>query len=72
MQIKKFEALSMQEAVRLIKNEFGSGALILSTKKVRKSGSVFGLFSRHFIEVTAAVDYETKNNSPLSPLNLRG
>ncbi|HLF86295.1 MAG TPA: flagellar biosynthesis protein FlhF [Nitrospiria bacterium] len=67
MQIKKFEALSMQEAVRLIKNEFGSGALILSTKKVRKSGSVFGLFSRPFIEVTAAVDYEAKNNSPGFP-----
>ncbi len=67
MQIKKFEALSMQEAVRQIKNELGPDALILSTKKVKKAGSVFGLFSRPFIEVTAAVDFEANNNSPRSP-----
>ena len=72
MQIKKFEALNMQDAVKLIKSELGPDALILSTKKVRKGGSAFGLFGRSMVEVTAAVDFEGENNPPQSPLNLRG
>lgn len=72
MQIKKFEALNMQEAVRLIKSELGSDALILSTKKIKKGGSVFGLFSRSLVEVTAAVDFEVENNPPQSPFSKGG
>lgn len=55
MRIKKYEAFDMKEALRLIKDELGSEAVILSTRKVVKNNS-FGLFSRPIIEVTAGVD----------------
>lgn len=45
----------MKEALRLIKEELGPEAVILSTRKVVKNNS-FGLFSRPIIEVTAGVD----------------
>lgn len=49
MQIKRFEAASTQEALLKIKNELGSDAVVLSTRKLR-SGRV------PLFEVTAAVD----------------
>ncbi len=60
MLVKRFEAVDMQEALRLIKNEMGRNAVILSTKSIRKGGGSFGLFGRPLIEVTAAVDYGQK------------
>lgn len=59
MKIKKYEVYDMKEAMTVIKKELGPDAVILSTRKVIKNGS-FGLFSRPMIEVTAAVDYDTK------------
>lgn len=59
MKIKKYEVYDMKEAMTIIKKELGPDAVILSTRKVIKNGS-FGLFSRPMIEVTAAVDYDTK------------
>src|SRR5919109_1513105 len=56
MQIKTFRALDMREALRAIKAELGPEAVILSSKEVKKGSSVFGLFSRPMVEVTAAVD----------------
>ncbi|GIX47069.1 MAG: flagellar biosynthesis protein FlhF [Candidatus Tectimicrobiota bacterium] len=56
MRIKRFEAASLQEALRQIKLELGPQAVILSTRQVRKGGSAFGLFSRPLVEVMAAVD----------------
>lgn len=52
MQVKKFEAATMQEALKVIKRELGPDAIILSTKHL-KSG--FGLMSKASVEVTAAV-----------------
>lgn len=52
MQVKKFEAPTIQEALDTIKRELGPEAIILQTKK-NKSG--FGLMSRASVEVTAAV-----------------
>lgn len=52
MQVKKFEAPSMQEALNLVKTELGPEAIILSTKNHRKG---FGLLSKASVEVTAAV-----------------
>jgi len=66
MRIKKYEAFEMTEALRMIKEELGSEAVILSTRKVVKNNS-FGLFSRPIIEVTAGIDdderVKTKRNS---------
>ncbi len=52
MQVKKFEAPTIQEALDAIKRELGPEAIILQTKKHKKG---FGLLSRASVEVTAAV-----------------
>ncbi len=59
MKIKTFQALTMSDAIRTIKDELGPDAVILSSKQVRKSGGVFGLFGQPMIEVAAAVDLQT-------------
>ncbi|MBI3604671.1 MAG: flagellar biosynthesis protein FlhF [Nitrospirae bacterium] len=56
MKIKKFEALEMSEALRAVREELGPNAVILKTREVRKKGGIFGLLSRPFVEVTAAID----------------
>lgn len=52
MQVKKFEAPTIQEALETIKRELGPEAIILQTKKNKKG---FGLMSSSSVEVTAAV-----------------
>src|SRR5205809_499951 len=52
MQVKKFEAPTLQEALDTIKRELGPEAIILQTRQNKKG---FGLLSRASIEVTAAV-----------------
>jgi flagellar biosynthesis protein FlhF len=59
MKIKKYEAYDMAEAMKMIKQDLGPEAVILSTKKVVKNNS-FGLFSKPFLEVTAAVDMDER------------
>lgn len=62
MKIKRYEAVNMQDAVRLIKDDLGPDAVILSTKNIKKDRFGFGLFSRQWIEVTAAIDEKTTNS----------
>ena len=57
MKIKKYEVTDMKEALRMIKEDLGPDAVILSTRKVMKSNN-FGLFARPVLEVTAAVEYD--------------
>ncbi|MCM2324689.1 MAG: hypothetical protein NDJ90_15630, partial [Oligoflexia bacterium] len=52
MQVKKFEAPTIQEALDTIKRELGPEAVILQTKKHKRG---FGLMSKESVEVTAAV-----------------
>jgi len=52
MQVKKFEAKTMKEALQLVKQELGPEAIILSAKDNKKS---FGLAGRGSIEITAAI-----------------
>ncbi len=58
MKIKTFYAANMAEALQLVKREFGSDALILSSKESAKR-SVFGLPGSAGVEVVAAVDTAT-------------
>lgn len=77
MQIRKFEGRTMAEAIKHVKSELGSDAVILSTKNTNKglSGS-FGLFGAPMVEVTAALDRNPSVNvraegvsaKPLRPL----
>ncbi|MGE4106909.1 MAG: flagellar biosynthesis protein FlhF [Bacteriovoracia bacterium] len=52
MQVKKFEAPTIQEALETIKRDLGPDAIILQTKNIRGG---FGLLSKSSVEVTAAV-----------------
>nr|MBI3612533.1 flagellar biosynthesis protein FlhF [Nitrospirota bacterium] len=56
MKIKTFQALTMSDAIRSIKEELGPDAVILSSKQIRKGSGVFGIFGRPMVEVAAAVD----------------
>lgn len=56
MQIKRFEARSMTEALRQIKRELGTEAVILSAKDIRKENRLLGISRKVGVEVTAAVD----------------
>ena len=62
MQVKKFEAPTIQEALDQVKSELGPEAIVLQTKKVRKG---FGLKAPVMIEVTAAISERSmsKKNS---------
>jgi flagellar biosynthesis protein FlhF len=56
MQIKRFEARDMTEALRLIKQEFGSEAVILSARTLKREKGILGALKKHGVEVTAATD----------------
>ncbi|KOO46596.1 flagellar biosynthesis protein FlhF [Priestia koreensis] len=55
MKIKRYVAPSMPEAMRLIRNELGSQAVILNSKPLRMGG-ILGLFAKKQVEVVAGVD----------------
>ena len=57
MQVKRFRAASMKEALDAVKNEFGEDAVILKSEVVPSSG-FFDLMKRDAIEVVAAVDID--------------
>lgn len=56
MQVKKFEARTMKEALELVKTQLGPDAIILSARDNNKS---FGLVGEGSVEITAAVSEET-------------
>jgi flagellar biosynthesis protein FlhF len=58
MKIKTFQAMTMTDALRTIKDELGPDAVILSTKSVKQQSGMFGLFGRTVVEVTAAIDFD--------------
>jgi len=56
MQIKRFEAKNMTDALRQIKRTLGPEAVILSAKDLRKENRLLGISRQIGVEVTAAVD----------------
>ncbi|MBL7202879.1 MAG: 50S ribosome-binding GTPase [Desulfobacteraceae bacterium] len=56
MQIKRFRAQDMAEALRLVKKEFGYQAVILSAKDVMNGRGMLGFLKGPCVEVTAATD----------------
>ena len=66
MQIKRFEAQNMAEALRMIKREFGPDAVILSAKSLKQGRKIFGTKKKAFVEITAAID---NNDSSLKKNN---
>ena len=63
MQVKKFEAPTMAEAIQLVKTELGPEAIILSTKNNKKG---FGLLSKPSVEVTAAISEKSLNKKQVT------
>jgi flagellar biosynthesis protein FlhF len=58
MELKKFEAPTLAEALQVVKRELGPEAVILSTKNKK---SAWGLMNKTSVEVTAAVDPSALN-----------
>ena len=57
MIIKKFTGKTEEEAVKAAQIELGAQAVIMNVKKTKKKG-IAGLFSKPFVEVTAAIEEE--------------
>lgn len=66
MVVKTFQAVSMAEALKLVKAELGPDAMILSTKK-EKTGGFLGFFSKTVYRVTAAMEEAPKPAPPPPP-----
>jgi len=49
----------MPDALRMIKEELGPDAVILSTRQIKPGKGAFGMLGRPILEVTAAADLET-------------
>lgn len=68
MQVKKFEAKTMKEALEMVKVHLGPEAIILSAKDTQRG---FGLMGDKSVEVTAAVSDETLRKKKLAEAKLR-
>lgn len=58
MKVKTFHALTMQDAIRAIKEELGPDAVILSSKEVQQGGRLMSYFNKPVLEVMAAAEYD--------------
>lgn len=56
MTTKKYYADDMQEALKQIKYELGSDAIILSSRTIKKRKGFLGMFSKKTVEVVASYD----------------
>ena len=68
MQVKKFEARSMKEALEMVKKELGPDAIILGVRDNKKS---YGLVGDVSIEITAAVSEETLKRKKFAESRMR-
>ena len=67
MQVKKFEARSMKDAIQMIKDQLGPEAIILSAKDI---GDGYGIGGGTSVEVTAAVSEMTLKKKQLAEKKL--
>lgn len=68
MQVKKFEARTMKEALEMVKTQLGPDAIILSARDNHKS---YGLVGEGSVEITAAVSDETLQKKKFTESRLR-
>ena len=71
MQIKRYEAKNMTAALRMIKGELGSEAVILSARSVRKGKGIFGSLKYAGVEVTAAIDKQMPDPHPYTQAGVK-
>ncbi|TRM12416.1 flagellar biosynthesis protein FlhF [Lentibacillus cibarius] len=60
MKVKKYVAPTMPEAMKKVRQEFGTEAVILNSREVKKKSGFLGLFKKRNIEVIAALDPQPK------------
>lgn len=65
MKVKIFHAVTMQDAMRAIKEELGPDAIILSSKEVREGGRLLRVFNRPVLEIMAAAEQEAQQPTQL-------
>ncbi|MDO4573716.1 MAG: flagellar biosynthesis protein FlhF [Planctomycetia bacterium] len=53
MQVKKYRANTMQEALAMVSRDFGPNAMLMASREIRKP-CFFGLSCRRYVEVTVA------------------
>lgn len=68
MQVKKFEARTMKEALEMVKTQLGPDAIILSARDNNRS---YGLVGEGSVEITAAVSEETLQKKKFAESRLR-
>ncbi len=66
MNVKRYFAKDMPEAMAMIRKELGPDAVILSSKSIRKSG-LGGLFSKPMVEVMVAYENQEKKSTAKPP-----
>src|SRR6267378_1851115 len=66
MRIRRFEAPSVQEALRQVRTELGPDAVILYTKKLRRGGFL-GFGGNDVAEITAGLDDTGAEAAPALP-----
>lgn len=69
MQIKKFTAKTMADAMAKVKQELGDEAVILNSRQVKTGW--FGLFASKQVEVIAALEKEQVVTKPRQPVPVR-
>lgn len=63
MNVKRYIANDVQEAMQKIRMELGRDAVILHTRKIKQKG-IKGWFSKPLVEVIAAIDQQEKTLKP--------
>jgi len=59
MQLKKYHAQTIKEALQKIKSDLGTDAVIFDTKTLKEHRNIPKRAGKHIIEVTAAIDRES-------------
>lgn len=63
MKVKKYTAKSLPEAMKLVRADLGSGAVILNTREVQ-AGGFLGFFTKKNIEIFAGLDQDIDYQAP--------
>ena len=62
MNLKRYRVNNIKEALKFIKQDMGSDAMIVSTRQVKENTGVFGLFGKTMLEVTASASEKKKDS----------
>ena len=71
MNLKRYRVNNIKEALKFIKSDLGSDAMIVSTRQVKENTGVFGLFGKTMLEVTASASEKKKDNRSSPRRHLR-